>query len=203
MWGFRGLPLRRPLKKFTFQSEPARPLQSPPAYIFRGVHPILAGGWVSSDSRPSPRQGIAPDRPLSRARSKRPLPTVQTEQFGPRSVALQGKLESELMSETFIHSHQEVNARIHRFTNAPCHRDLPPRQPHTCPASVAARFPVCAPKFAFIELCLHRLAGGEIRKTTHEKERVGIFDRKKRPQDFHPDFGVCWNGLRAEYLKKP
>jgi hypothetical protein len=146
MWGFRGLPLRRPLKKFTFQGEPARPLQSPPAYIFRGVHPILAGGWVSSDSRPSPRQGIAPDRPSSRARSKRPLPTVQTEQFGPRSVALQGKLESELMSETFIHSHQDVNARIHRFTNAPCHRDLPPRQPHTFPASVAARFPVRASK---------------------------------------------------------
>jgi hypothetical protein len=35
------------------------------------------------------------------------------------------------------------------------------------------------PKLALVELRLHRLTRGQIRKATHEEEGVGIFDRKK------------------------
>src|SRR5688572_23519726 len=58
------------------------------------------------------------------------------------------------------------------------------------------------PKVTFIKLRFHRLARIEIRKATHEKEGVGIFDGKKWAEYFHPDFCMCRNRLRAEYLNK-
>src|SRR5580700_1215146 len=58
------------------------------------------------------------------------------------------------------------------------------------------------PQFAFIKLSLHWLARVHVRKSTHEKENVGIFDGRKWPQEFHPKPRVKRHRFLTKYLQE-